>query len=68
MCYFFGNLQERVVDENEIRLTVYIGRTQETKEKELQYTPPTLRNAFNKDTFIMRDLVKDLHKDFGIGI
>ena len=60
---------QRVVDENEIRLTVYIGfRTQETKEKELQYEPSTLRNAFNKDTFIMRDLVKDLHKDFGIGI
>ena len=72
-CVIFpGNLfhkVQRVVDENEIRLTVYIGfRTQETKEKELQYTPSTLRNALNKDTFIMRDLVKDLHKDFGIGI
>jgi len=59
---------QKVIDKNQVRLSVYIGfQKQEGKEKDLYFDPSILKNAFHKDAFVMQKLVKDLHKDFGIG-
>ena len=59
---------QQVVDKSEIRLSVYIGfQKQEGNQKDLFFDPTILKNAFHKDAFVMEQLTKKLHKDFGIG-
>lgn len=58
---------QKVVDKSEIRLSVYIGFQKQEGDPELFFDPTILKNTLHKDAFVMKQLAKRLHKDFGIG-
>ena len=46
---------------------MYIGFQKQEGDKELFFDPTTLKNTLHKDAFVMEQLTKRLHEDFGIG-